>query len=69
MKAIYYKLEGKNQSRRLTLGKEYEYYECGTVIVQTDYRTVTFSKSDFKKYFIGIKGIRKIKLKKINERR
>ena len=52
MKAIYYKLEGKNQSRRLTLGKEYEYYECGTVIVQTDYRTVTFSKNDFKKFHI-----------------
>ncbi len=76
-KAIYYKLEGKKQNRRLTLGREYEYFEYdGCIMVFSGAvlfdRSIKFSSKDFDKYFIDTQRQRKlklIKLKKINESR
>ena len=71
-KAIYSKLEGKKQNRRLTLGREYEYFEYdGCIMV---YRTtslfeqsIRFSSKYFDKYFIDTKRQRKLKLIKLNK--
>lgn len=71
--AIYSKLEGKKQNRRLTIGKEYEYTEYNKVI--TVYRSsaspfedgIKFSGKDFDKYFLNTKRQRNLKLKKLNK--
>lgn len=75
--AIYSKLEGKKQNRRLTISKEYKYTEYKKVI--TVYKSestfkdeIKFSDKDFDKYFLNTKRQRNLKLKKlekIDERR